>query len=153
MVCLKLYEKGRYFGIFRCFACLNRCVASIVRIRVSGATVFEEAEHLRSTFDMIKDMDVVGLLTGLSLQRVGGICSIIVVCCMVLFIVYHVVIFVFKVIIVYGAEDSYYLAAVRALCTSVHLIQEDSNARIRARNAENRVKENLEMEGVDESKV
>ena len=119
----------------------------------SGATVFEEAEHLRSTFDMIKDIDVVGLITGLNLQRVGGICSIIVVCCMSVYTVYHVIVFVFKVIIVYGAEDSYYLAAIRALCTSVHLLQEDSNARIRAQNSGDGVKEEVEIERTENSEV
>ena len=109
----------------------------------TGFVLREEAREVRDVFQLVKDLDLNKITTLFSLERIGGICSIIVVAAVGMFLIVQAVLFVMKCFIIYGAENSFYLAACRAMCTDLHLIQEDANFRAKASNAR---AEDIEMQ-------
>ena len=109
--------------------------ADIQRRTGQGYELFEEAKEMNDVFTMVREFNVKKLMKELTIEKVGGLCSIIVVAAVSVYVAFKIIVFVMKFIIIYGSEESFYLAACRAMCTEIHIVQEDSNVRIRIKNA------------------
>ena len=93
----------------------------------------EEASTLRDAYERAQEYDMEEWLIGINWERIGGRCSIAVVALIGSYLLYSALMLLWRMVIVYGAEESFYLAALRACCATIHLLALDSEGRRRNR--------------------
>ena len=92
-----------------------------------GSTLKEEAQMIREAYREAEALSAMGWFFGIDFEKLGRRCSIAVCLIMIIGAIYKIFMFVLRLIIVYGSEDSYLLMAVRVFCTQEHLLAMGNN--------------------------
>ena len=95
-----------------------------------GDTLDANTQMIRQTYDLVKKVDLDSWLTGWSWDRIGGRCSIVIVCLLIVYILICVATWLSRLMIIYGEGiHSFKASALKAIFSQIHLLADAANQR------------------------
>ena len=96
----------------------------------SGQSLEDNARMIRETYKLTKKVDLESWLMGWSWDRIGGRCSIGIVCLLIIYTLICIATWLSKLLIIYGEGlHSFKTSAMKALFSQIHLLADAANQR------------------------
>ena len=96
----------------------------------NGETLEHNTKWIRDTYNLVKKVDLGGWLMGWSWDRIGGRCSIAIVCMLIVYFLVSLATWLFKLMIIHGEGlHSFKASAMKALFSQIHLLSDAANQR------------------------